>query len=85
VTTADHTAGQLTIVETTAPPGFPRCPLHVHHPDDEGFWILEGDLTFEVGDATIEASVHMRGRCCLVRQPLDYTRTTQALPGGSRS
>jgi quercetin dioxygenase-like cupin family protein len=53
-TTADDTAGQLTIVEITAPPGL-EVPLHVHHRDDEGFWILEGDVTFEVGDATIEA------------------------------
>jgi quercetin dioxygenase-like cupin family protein len=53
-TTADDSAGQLTIVEITAPPGL-EVPLHVHHRDDEGFWILEGDLTFEVGDATIEA------------------------------
>jgi hypothetical protein len=27
----------------------------VHHRDDEGFWILDGDVTFEVGDETIEA------------------------------
>jgi quercetin dioxygenase-like cupin family protein len=53
-TTAAHTAGQLTIVEITAPPGL-EAPLHVHHRDDEGFWILEGDVTFEVGDARIEA------------------------------
>jgi quercetin dioxygenase-like cupin family protein len=53
-TTADESAGQLTIVEITAPPGL-EVPLHVHHRDDEGFWILEGDVTFEVGDATIEA------------------------------
>lgn len=53
-TTADDTAGQLTIVEITAPPGL-ETPLHVHRRDDEGFWVLEGDLTFEVGDATIEA------------------------------
>jgi quercetin dioxygenase-like cupin family protein len=53
-TTADDTAGQLTIVEITAPPGL-EVPLHVHRRDDEGFWILEGDVTFEVGDATIEA------------------------------
>jgi hypothetical protein len=32
VTTADHTAGQLTIVETTAPPGLARCPLHRRQP-----------------------------------------------------
>lgn len=30
-------------------------PLHVHHNEDEGFWILEGSLTFEVGDKTIKA------------------------------
>lgn len=53
-TTADESAGQLTIIEITAPPGL-AVPLHVHHRDDEGFWILEGDVTFEVGDATIEA------------------------------
>ena len=53
-TTADDSAGQLTIVEITAPPGL-EVPLHVHHRDDEGFWILEGDVTFDVGDVTIEA------------------------------
>jgi len=30
-------------------------PLHVHHREDEGFWLLEGDATFEVGSTTIEA------------------------------
>ena len=54
-TTAAETAGQLTIVEVTEPPGI-EAPLHVHHRDDEGFWILEGDVTFDVGDATIEAT-----------------------------
>ena len=53
-TSANDTAGQLTIVEITAPPGL-EVPLHVHHRDDEGFWILEGDVTLEVGEATIEA------------------------------
>jgi hypothetical protein len=27
----------------------------VHHREDEGFWILEGEATFEVGGAVIEA------------------------------
>ena len=53
--TAADTGGQLTIIEVTEPPGV-EAPLHVHHREDEGFWILEGDVTFEVGDATIEAS-----------------------------
>jgi quercetin dioxygenase-like cupin family protein len=52
--TAADTAGRLTIVEITEPPGV-EAPLHVHHRDDEGFWILEGDVSFEVGGTTIEA------------------------------
>jgi quercetin dioxygenase-like cupin family protein len=52
--TAADTGGQMTILEITEPPGL-EAPLHVHHLDDEGFWILEGDVTFEVGDVTIEA------------------------------
>ena len=53
--TAADTGGQMTIVEVTEPPGI-EAPLHVHHRDDEAFWVLEGDVTFEVGDTTIEAS-----------------------------
>jgi quercetin dioxygenase-like cupin family protein len=53
-TTAAETGGQLTIIDITNPAGF-EAPLHVHHRDDEGFWILEGSATFEVGDTTIEA------------------------------
>ena len=51
--TAADTGGQLTILEVTEPAG--EAPLHVHHRDDEAFWILEGDVTFEVGDTVIEA------------------------------
>ena len=52
--TAADTGGQMTIIEITEPPGA-EGPLHVHHREDEGFWLLEGDATFEVGDTTIEA------------------------------
>ena len=51
---AADTGGQMTIVEVTEHPGA-EAPLHVHHRDDEGFWILEGEVTFEVGEQTIEA------------------------------
>ena len=27
----------------------------MHHREDEAFWILDGDVTFEVGDTIIEA------------------------------
>ncbi len=52
--TAADTNGQMTIVEMTEPPGT-EAPLHVHHREDEAFWILEGSATFQVGDQTIEA------------------------------
>jgi len=52
--TAADTGGQMTIVEVTEHPGV-EAPLHVHHRDDEAFWILEGEVKFEVGDETIEA------------------------------
>lgn len=53
-TTATDTGGQMTILEITEPPNS-EAPLHVHHTEDEGFWILDGSATFEVGDQTIEA------------------------------
>jgi quercetin dioxygenase-like cupin family protein len=52
--TAADTAGQMTILEMTEPPNC-AAPLHVHRNEDEGFWILEGSATFEVGDQTTEA------------------------------
>jgi quercetin dioxygenase-like cupin family protein len=52
--TAADTGGAMTIVEVTEPPGA-QAPPHVHFREDEAFWILEGDVTFVVGDQTIEA------------------------------
>ena len=52
--TAADTGGRMTIVEMTEPPGA-AAPLHVHHREDEAFWLLEGDAAFEVGGATIGA------------------------------
>ena len=52
--TAADTGGQMAIIEITEPPGA-EAQLHVHHREDEGFWLLEGSATFEVGDTTIKA------------------------------
>lgn len=52
--TAADTGGQMTILEVTEAPNG-AGPLHVHHTEDEAFWILDGSATFEVGDQTIEA------------------------------
>src|SRR5918997_4127709 len=50
---AADTAGQYTLVEITAPPGL-EAPLHVHYTEDEGFYVLEGNVTIFVGDETVE-------------------------------
>ena len=39
------------------PPGPPRfiAPLHLHHNDDEAWYVLEGTLCVKVGDENVEA------------------------------
>ena len=53
--TGAETAGALSVVEVTEAPNA-EAPLHVHHRDDEAFWILDGSVTIEVGDTVVEAS-----------------------------
>lgn len=53
--TAADTAGQFTLIEMTHPPGY-EAPLHVHHREDEAFWILDGNATLYVGEETIQVS-----------------------------
>jgi quercetin dioxygenase-like cupin family protein len=52
--TGKETGGRYTLVEVLEPEG--EAPLHVHHREDEAFWILEGEVTFEIGEQTIKAS-----------------------------
>lgn len=50
---AAQTTGQYTLLEVTAPPNL-EAPLHVHHEEDEGFYVLDGSVTIHVGDASVE-------------------------------
>lgn len=43
--TAESTGGALSMIEQTAEPGV-GSPWHVHHADDEAFYVLEGTLRF---------------------------------------
>jgi mannose-6-phosphate isomerase-like protein (cupin superfamily) len=47
------TNGMYTLLEITAPAGL-QTPLHVHYREDEGFYVLDGSVTIEVGDQTVE-------------------------------
>ncbi len=51
--TAADTGGQFTLVEVTCPPGYQGI-RHVHHREDEAFWLLEGRMDLEVGGNHIE-------------------------------
>lgn len=53
--TAADTGGQFTLIEMTHPRGY-EAPLHVHHREDESFWILDGHATLYVGEETIHVS-----------------------------
>jgi mannose-6-phosphate isomerase-like protein (cupin superfamily) len=52
--TKEQTDGRYSLVEILAPDGYGSV-LHVHHREDEGFYILEGEMTFYVGEQTIKA------------------------------
>jgi mannose-6-phosphate isomerase-like protein (cupin superfamily) len=75
---AADTGGQYTLVEITAPAGF-QAPLHVHYREDEGFYVLEGGITVQVGDETVElgSGEHAYG-------PRDVPHTFTIGPDGAR-
>jgi quercetin dioxygenase-like cupin family protein len=58
--TGEETGGKYALIEATVPPGG-GPPLHVHSRETEGFYILDGEMTFHVaeGDAlkTVVATV----------------------------
>jgi quercetin dioxygenase-like cupin family protein len=50
----ETTDGRVFVVEQLAPRGA-GSPLHVHHREDEWFYVIEGELTFWVGGDVIDA------------------------------
>ena len=52
--TAEQTGGAYSLMEETMPKGT-EPPPHVHHDEDEAFYLLEGALTVRVGEETFTA------------------------------
>ncbi len=52
--TGDETDGKYATWEAIVPPGG-GPPPHVHSREEEGFFILEGEITFQIGDDRIVA------------------------------
>ena len=53
--TGANSAGSLFLIESTLEAGFPGPPLHTHTTLHDMFYVLEGTLTIDFGDRTIEA------------------------------
>jgi quercetin dioxygenase-like cupin family protein len=51
----EDSEGRLAVIETVVPAGFGGPPLHLHPEFDEGFYVLEGELTYQLGDDLITA------------------------------
>ncbi|HEY2477154.1 MAG TPA: cupin domain-containing protein [Solirubrobacterales bacterium] len=52
--TSENTDGAFFLSETVVEPGFAGPPLHIHHKLTDMFYVLEGALTFRIGDDTVE-------------------------------
>ncbi len=52
---AETTGGRVAVTENWAPRGH-GSPLHVHHNEDEWFYVLSGELTFWVDGQVITAT-----------------------------
>ena len=53
--TAEDTQGQFALIEAVARKGNVPPP-HIHHREEETFYVLEGEMTFSVGGQTIKAT-----------------------------
>lgn len=52
--TGAESHGKYAVMEAIVPPGG-GPPPHVHSREEEGFYVLEGEITFRVGDDVIRA------------------------------
>ena len=69
--TATSTGGQLAIIEVTEPPGM-EAPLHVHHNEDEGFYVLAGRVSLYLPGRRIDS------------QPGDFVLAPRGVPHAYR-
>src|SRR5438874_6636536 len=53
--TGDQTQGRFALIDALTRKG--NCPpRHIHHKEDESFYILEGEITAWIGDQTIRGT-----------------------------
>jgi quercetin dioxygenase-like cupin family protein len=75
---AQDTGGKFCFFDQRVPPGY-AVPRHIHHDEDEAWYILEGDVTFYCGDDAFTA-----GKGAWVFLPHGIPHTFKAGPAGAR-
>ena len=50
----EQTGGAFGLTQTVLPAGF-ATPYHLHHKEDEAYYVLEGEVTFYVGGDKLKA------------------------------
>ena len=63
-----ETNESIMMFEETLPPGTPSL-LHLHHDSDEVAWVLEGEMTFMIGDAV---TVGGPGTCAFMPRDIPH-------------
>lgn len=72
LTDGEQTAGALGLVDMVYVPAGHMPPLHVHHSHDEGFYLLEGELSLHLPDRSIDL------------QPGDFVLAPRGVPHSYR-
>jgi mannose-6-phosphate isomerase-like protein (cupin superfamily) len=65
------TGGTFSLIEQLIPPGF-ASPWHIHHNEDESFYVIDGKVTVVVADRSVPLSAG------------DYAFGPRAIPHGFR-
>ena len=60
--TGEDTNGKYAMWEAIVPPGG-GPPPHVHSREEEGFYILEGEITLQIGEERLVATAGMFAKC----------------------
>jgi quercetin dioxygenase-like cupin family protein len=53
--TGEDTQGKYSLIEAVTREGS-VAPRHIHHREDEAFYVLEGEISVSIGDRTIKAT-----------------------------
>src|SRR3954454_16105522 len=52
--TGEQTGGAFGLIDNLMPTGF-ASPYHLHRNEDESFYVVEGEMTFYVGEERVQA------------------------------